>query len=116
MMFDQSPCDEAAVGELSAAVGFANRFGFLADVESVLGLELHAEGHLERFDAGFQCEILPTALKVIAVEFLHQVEQTSLAGLRKILVVDMPDDFFGIDLRVVDMRTLINSRQETARP
>ena len=51
----EAPGDEAALGILAVAVQVARGLAFLRDIKNVRHAELHAEGHLHRLDAGFDC-------------------------------------------------------------
>ena len=56
---DQPPRQQAGVGELALAVQLARGGRFAADVERLLRLALHAVGHLQRRDAGFELLVAP---------------------------------------------------------
>ena len=74
--------DQAAPGEWSLAVEVACRGRFAAEVEGLAGLELHAEGLLQRGDPGLQGLVARPRLQVLAVQRLEQVELLAL-GLRR---------------------------------
>lgn len=72
--------DQAGVGEVPGAVLLASRLRLAAEVEGVAGLELHAEGGLERLDPGVEQHLLGPGGEVLLVERSQQVELPPLGG------------------------------------
>ena len=96
---DQPAGDQAGVGELArrrraAASPAVSR----AEVERLLRLELHAEGHLQRRDAGF--ELLVAAALLPGASRFSCCSRSSCsrwAARRQVAVVDVADDRLRVD-------------------
>jgi len=84
---DEPTCDQTGVVELPAAIEIARRRRFAVEVENFLGLELHAEGHLHRLDAGFERVVVAAALlQMHLVEAAHQIDLFALGRLAEVAV------------------------------
>ena len=94
---DQAAGDQAGVGELAVAVRLARRFGFAGEVERLARLELHAEGHLQRRDAGLERLVVGRALPGDLGSALEQVELLALVGARQMAVAYVANDPVGVD-------------------
>ena len=114
--FDQPAGQEAGVGEFAVAVAAARDFGFATQVERFLRGTLHAEGHFERGDAGVELVVGAALGQVRAVHALQQIELPALLAARKVFVADVGNDRVRVDRRVVDVRALVNARQEAVAP
>ena len=99
--FDQAPRQQAVRREhgiafaCAKAIHRADAVGFATDVESLGSGGLHAEGHLERFDAGIERRLMATALDLKGVHLLNQIELAPLAFRRQCSIRQMWDDVRG---------------------
>ncbi len=59
--FDESAGDQAGVIKSASTIEIASGLRLAIEVEDFLRLELHAEGHLHRLDAGFERVIAAAA-------------------------------------------------------
>jgi len=75
---DQSPRDEAAVGELTAAVRSLSFFRLSGDVECLGRSRLHPVSDFERLNSRLQILVLLAFLKMLLVHRLQQIEKLSL--------------------------------------
>ena len=82
---------QAGVGELAVAVrARASPVGLAAAGRNFLGLELHAEGHLQRLDARLERLVAGRAAPgACSFMLLEQVELLALRGRRQVAVVDV---------------------------
>ena len=75
---DEAPRQDAAVGEGRPSVLFAHGGGLAAQIESLGGFGLHAEGGFHGLDAGFEEFVAADRLFVVAVELLNEVQLLAL--------------------------------------
>src|SRR6056297_452489 len=98
------------------AVQLADLGWLLMDVESVNGFALHAEGQLHRFDPRIELRIALALLLMPMVQLLDQVELMTLLDGTEGLVLNVRDQFFRTGRTGVDMRSLIDPREEGTPP
>src|SRR5437868_14582821 len=82
----QTTGDEAGIGEFPFTVELAGLGRLAADVEGFLSFGLHAEGHFERLDAGFELRVALPRGQVRLVYFSQQVKLPPLLGRRYVRV------------------------------
>jgi len=94
--FDKSTSGEAGIGELTFAVEFTSGLGFFGNIKGILGFGLHAKGDFEGLDTRFKLIIAIPLLGMHAVELVDEVQLLALGAGRKVVVMDVIDNAFGV--------------------
>ena len=94
--FDQTTGCEAGISELAFAIKFTGGLGFFGNIKGILGFGLHAKGDFEGLDTRFKLIIAIPLLGMHAVELVDEVQLLALGAGRKVVVVDVIDNAFGV--------------------
>ena len=112
----QTTRDEGLAAKVVFAIGFAHGFGFLADVEGIGSLHLHAVGQLEALDAGIELLVVLALLEVVFVQCVEQIELATLLLEIERAVLDELDELIHLRVFRVDVGALVDAGEEGGLP
>ena len=98
------------------AVGGAEVLGFLAEVEGIRRLELHAEGQLEGLDARLQPRIAAPRVLVLEIQVAQQIELPPLHRSGRVRAADVLDELLDLAMLRVHEGALKRAGQKTCLP
>ncbi len=114
--FEEASGDEGLAAVDVVAVHLADVGWFAGDVEGVGGLQLHAEGQFEGFEAGFEAGVAEAGALVFEVQFAEEVELAALDGGVGVGAADVLDQFVDLTELGVDEGPLEDAGQEAGLP
>ena len=112
----QPPRDERLPSMHRVAIYRANARRFVANVEGIGRLKLHAERQLERLDARIKLRIAAAGALVAGVEFSQKVKLAALHRGRRVRAADVLDEFLHLAMLRVHERALECAGQESRLP
>ncbi len=114
--FRETSCHEDLPALHGISVHFPDILRFLADIECVGGLGLHAEGELQRLDSGLELGVTGVLFAVQLVELLDVAELFFLLAGQNRLIAKVGNEPVCLSFFCVDVGSLIDAGQESAAP
>src|SRR5687768_13555116 len=110
--FEEAASDQQLTRVNTGAVHRANRLGLFSDVERVGSVHLHAVSKFEGLDAGFEARFGLSALLVLAIEALEQIELAALVFDGGVVVADVFDELFDGSVLGIEVGALKNTGEK----